>query len=98
MLVDELEHSPPGILGGGCEILLAAVEEAVRGALVGDELVLDACLLEPLLEGGVVRCRDVLVVAGLEGEDRSLQLRYPLRRSRRAVAPLAGPAVEADRT
>ena len=41
MAVDERKRSAPGIVRHGGERLLLAVEEAVRRALVGDDLVLD---------------------------------------------------------
>ena len=97
MRLDEREHSRPGILGGGGELLLLAVEEAVRRAFVGDDLVLDARIGERPLEGSVVLGGDVLVGAGLERKDRRLQLCGALGRSRRPVAPFARPAVETDR-
>ena len=87
----------PRILGGGGELVLLAVEEAVRRAFVGDDLVLDARIGERLLEGCVVLGRDVLVGAGLERKDRSLQLSGALDRPRCPVAPFARPAVETDR-
>ena len=65
MTLEELEHPAPGVLRGFRVILLLAVEEAVRRPLVGDELVLDAGVLERSLEGGVLIGGDVLVGAGL---------------------------------
>src|SRR4051794_14896882 len=47
--LDEREHAAPGVVGGLRELLLAAVEEAVRGAVVDDDLVLDARGLEGAL-------------------------------------------------
>src|ERR671924_507902 len=52
----------------------AAVEEAVRGALVRYQLVLAARVGERLLEGRVVGGGDVLVGARREGEDRRREL------------------------
>ena len=40
--LDELEHAPPGVVRRVGVLLELAVEEAVRGAVVGDDLVLDA--------------------------------------------------------
>src|SRR6266542_6876105 len=71
---DEGEHSGPGVLGCLRVLLLAAVEEAVRSALVGHELVLDARGPKRLLEGGVVVGRDVLVGSCLQCQDRCLDL------------------------
>src|SRR5947207_1389133 len=96
MTLEELEHPAPGVLRGFRVILLLAVEEAVRRPLVGDELVLDAGVLERSLEGGVLIGGDVLVGAGLEREDRRLDLGCALDRPGTAAA-LAGHAVEADR-
>ena len=90
LLVDEAQDALPRI--GRCvgELLLLAVEEAVRRAVVRHELVLDAGLGEGLLEGGVVLGRDVLVVAGLEREDRALHLAGALGRARRLALLAAG--------
>src|ERR1043166_319167 len=63
MALDEREDAVPGVLGGVREVFLAAVEEAVRRAVVGDDLVLDSRLLKCLVEGLVVLGRDVPVVA-----------------------------------
>ena len=78
MAVDERQRPPPGIVRGSGERLLLAVEEAVRRAVVGDDLVLDACVRQRLREGGVVLGRDPAVVARLQREDRRLDLRDPL--------------------
>ena len=43
VLRDELERSLPGVVGRLRELLLLAIEEAVRRAVVDDDLVLDAC-------------------------------------------------------
>ena len=80
----------PRVLGGAGELLLLAVEEAVRRALVDDELVLDPRVGERLLERLVVAGGDVLVVAGLEREHRRVHLRGELLRARRAVAASPG--------
>src|SRR5919197_4452284 len=96
MALDELQNAVPGALGGFGELLVAAVEEAVRRALVGDELVLDAGRLERLLERLVVVGGDVLVVACLQGQDRRLDVSSALDRSGLAVA-LGRHPVEADR-
>src|SRR5947207_6286035 len=95
MALDEVEDALPGVLGRVCELLLLAVEEAVRRALVADELVVDPRVGERLLEGRVVLGGDVLVGPGLQREDRRVDLSGPLGRPR-AVA-LGGHAVEADR-
>src|SRR5581483_3039214 len=60
--VDEGERPRPRVVGGVLELLLLAVEEAVRRAVVGDDLVLDVRVRERLFERGVVLCRDALVV------------------------------------
>ena len=52
----------------------------MRRAVVDDELVLDAGSLERGLEGSVVLGEDVGVVAGLEREDRRLELACQLGR------------------
>ena len=58
------------VLGHVGELLLLAVEEAVRRAGVDDELVLDPCLLERPLERLHVLRRDPRVVAAHQPEDR----------------------------
>src|SRR5207248_3079742 len=88
---EEGEHAAPCIRRGLGELLEAAVEEAVRGALVGHDLVRDAGLGQRPIELGVVLSADVPVVAGLEREDRRLELG-------RARNHVAGPSVEADRS
>src|SRR5439155_19971180 len=97
-LVDEVEDASPRILRRGSELLLLAAEEAVRGTVVHHELVLDARLVEGLLERGIVLGRDVLVGAALQGEDRRIQLPGPLDRPGIALAVLARTPVEADRS
>src|SRR5437588_160411 len=67
--LEEGERPAPGVVRGVCELLLLAVEEAVRGAGVDDELVIDAGVGQGRLERVVQVLRDVLVVAGLERED-----------------------------
>src|SRR5438046_8914267 len=96
MLLDEGQHALPRIVRRVGELLLLAVKEAVRRALVRHDLVLDVCGAQRVLEGTVVGGGDVLVRAGLQGEDRRLELRGPLRSAGDAVA-LARTAVEADR-
>ena len=41
MRVDEREHAPPRVVGRIGEVGLLAIEEAVRRAVVDDDLVLD---------------------------------------------------------
>ena len=89
MALDEVERSPPGIVGRLGELVLLAVEEAVRRALVGDDLVLDAGGLEGLRESGDVGRRHRLIGAAHQSEDRCPQLTS-------ALGP-AGQSVEADR-
>jgi hypothetical protein len=74
VVLDEREGPRPRVSGGCRELLLSTVEEAVRGALVRDDLVVDASRRERLAERGVVVRSDVLVGTGLEREDRSLEL------------------------
>src|SRR4051794_9012305 len=96
MRVDEALDASPGVVGRGLVLCLLAVEEAVRRALVGDDLVLDAGGRERAIEGRVLLGRDVRVVAGLERKDWRLHLRGQLNRSGMPVA-LPQRAVEADR-
>src|SRR4051794_6431076 len=93
--VDERKGAAPRVLGGVRELLLLTVEEAVRRARVGHDLVLDAGRGQRLVEGGVVLGGDVLVVACLEGEDRRLHFAGALDRARRL--PASGLPVEPDR-
>ena len=86
----------PGVRRGVGVLLELAVEEAVRRARVGDDLVLDPGRGQRRVEGRVVLGGDVRVVAGLEREDRRGELGGALRRARVAVS-LAGHPVEADR-
>ena len=86
--VDEREHACPRIRRGVGVLLVAAVEEAVRRALVGDDLVLDTCGSERFVERGIRLRGDVLVVTRLEREDRALEL---ARASRRPGNPFRSP-------
>src|SRR5256714_12993142 len=90
MFFDELECSPPGIVRRLLELLLLAVEEAVRRAFELDELVLDIREPQRALELEVVLVADSLVGAALQGEDRAAHLRHKRQRARR-------PPAEADR-
>ena len=65
-------------------------------ALVRHDLVLDACRGQRFVERGVVLGGDVRVVAGLQREDRRVELGGALRRPGHAAA-LGGHPVEADR-
>src|SRR5215211_2301967 len=94
---DELEHASPRVVGRVGELLLLAVEEAVRRALVGDELVLDAGLLQRGVERGDVLGANRLIRTAHQPEDRRLELAGALSRARRAVRALAWSPVEADR-
>ena len=88
--LEELERSAPRVGRRVRELFLLAVEEAVRGALVRDHLVLDACRGERLVERGVVLGRDVRVLARLQRQDRRVDLGGALRRAReRRCAPRA---------
>jgi hypothetical protein len=92
---DEVEDALPGIRRGLRELRGLPVEEAVRGACVRDDLMLDISGVQRGVEGCVVLRRDVLVISGLEGEDRRRERCCELRRSRLAI-PLACRAVEAN--
>src|SRR3954470_17369143 len=95
MAVDELARPLPSVVRRLGVLLLLAVEEAVRRAVVRHDLVLDAGLGESTVERGVVVGGDVLVGAGLQCEDRRLDLRCPLDEA--GPPPRArGAAVEAD--
>src|SRR4051812_13696052 len=76
--LDEVERAPPGVVGRLLELLLLAVEEAVRRAVELDQLVLLAGPAERLLELEVVLVRDALVGPALEGQDRRLELWHEL--------------------
>ena len=54
---DERERAPPGVVRRVGELGLLAIEEAVRRAVVDDDLVLDAGAGQRLLERRVVRRR-----------------------------------------
>src|SRR3954447_13983882 len=96
LAADEAQHALPGILGGGRELLLLAVEERVRRTVVDDDLVLRPRRLQRGAELVDVRLRDALVGAAHQGEDRRVELGRALGRARLAVA-LPRPPVEADR-
>src|SRR5204863_4892519 len=89
MRLDKGERALPGVVGRRLELLLLAVEEAVRRALELDQLVLLAHRAQRLLELEVVLVRDGLVSPALQGQDRRLELRHE-------VDHPARPAVEAD--
>src|SRR5207248_4868235 len=93
----EGEHPRPGVLGCLGELLVAPVEEAVRCAVVADQLVLDTGPRECLVERLVVGRRDVSVGAGLQSQNRCLDLVRTARGPGRSVLGVTGPAVEADR-
>src|SRR5947209_9789840 len=90
MFFDEPECPPPGVIGRLLELLLLAVEEAVRRALELDELVLHIREPKSALELEVVLVADSLVGLALQGEDRAAHLGHERQRARR-------PPVEADR-
>ena len=81
----------PRVVGLRRVVLLAAVEERVRRALVGVDLVLDR---QRGVERGDLVGRDVLVVAGEQAEHRDLGLGRAVERPALAVA--LERAVEAD--
>src|SRR5438067_6138781 len=91
---DEFEHAPPRVLRRLRVLLVAPVEEAMRRALVRDQLVFDAGLRELALEVRVRLRRDAGVRAGLEREYGRLHLSGAIDRPGRAVAPPARDAVE----
>src|SRR4029079_5636782 len=93
--LDERERPLPRVCGLLGVVLLPAAEEAVRRAVVDDDLVLHAGRGQRAVDRRVVIGKDVLVVAGLKREDRRLELGGALCRSRGAV-PLARRAVHAD--
>src|SRR4249920_3773054 len=93
--LDERERPLPGVVGGCLVLLLLAVEERVRCALICDDLVHDAGRGQGLVEGGVLLAGDVLVRTGLQGENRPLQLRRSVERAG-PVAAGGQAAVEAD--
>ena len=70
MAADEGERALPRVGRGVRELLLLAVEEAVRRAVVRDDLVLDARGGQRGVEGSIVLGGDVPVGACLEREDR----------------------------
>src|SRR5438874_608838 len=90
MFFDEPECPPPRLVGRLLELLLLAIEEAVRCAFELDELVLDIREPQRALKLEVVLVADGLVGAALEREDRAAHLRHERQRARRAP-------VEADR-
>src|SRR5438552_3071359 len=77
---EEIQGAPPGVVRVPLELLLLAVEEAVRRALVDHDLVLDPGGVERRVEGVVVLDRNGGVRASLEREDRSLHPRHLLER------------------
>src|SRR5215211_3444372 len=95
MALDELERSAPGVVRRFRELLLLAIEEAMRRPVVRDELVFYARSVQRPLEGRDIVRGDPRVGAAHQPEDRSSQLRRALRRSGTAVPPDARPAVEA---
>src|SRR5439155_21637172 len=90
------KHTAPRVCRCVRVVLLVPVEETVWSALVSHDFVLHACPRQCLVELGVVLGRDVLVVTGLEREDRRLDLVRALRRPESAV-PQAGHPVEPQR-
>ena len=81
MPLDEGKNPAPRIGRGVGELLLLPIEEAVRGAVVNHDLVLDTGLRERLLEGAHLIDGDALVGAAHQPEDRRLELAGPLRRA-----------------
>src|SRR5262245_49926120 len=83
--LQELEHAIPGVLRVGRELLVLAVEEAVRSTGVRDDLVLHAGLVERCVPRVDVHVRDARVVAAHQREDRRPDLSDTLQRARLAV-------------
>src|SRR5260370_12325935 len=83
---DELQAQAPRLGGLLGELLLLAVEEAVRRAREDHDLVLDIAPGECLVELVDLRLRDTLVRAAEEAEHRALILARPVRGSRTAAA------------
>src|SRR5256885_10870524 len=81
MFFDEPERPTPGVIGCLLELLLLAVEEAVRRAPELDELVLDIREPQRALELEVVLVADSLVGAALQSEDRAAHLRHQRHRA-----------------
>ena len=80
--LEEREDAVPGVLGVGGELLVLAVEEAVRRAGVDHDLVLDAGGVERLVERLRVLDGDPGVVAALQRRGSA-----PSARPRAAVGP-----------
>src|SRR5258706_5788272 len=94
---DETQHTLPGIRRLGLILLIGAVEEAVRRARVGDQLVLDARGGERLIELLDALSRDALVRAAEESQHRAFELRRLCgRRDAGKALRAGGIAVEAD--
>ena len=96
MALDEGQRALPGVLGLRGEVLLAAVEERVRGARVGHDLVLGAGLAQRRLERLDLVGADRVVLAGHQRQQRRLDLARPLGRRRAAPLRTPGHPVEAD--
>src|SRR5262249_55809908 len=96
MAVDERQRAAPRVVRRSGEVLLLAIEEAVRRAVVRHDLVLYAGVGEGALESGVVVGSDALVGARLQGENRRLDLRGAGDGARPAALARRAP-VEADR-
>src|SRR5581483_12337428 len=95
--VEEREHAFPRVRRGRRVLLVAAVEEAVGRAVVGDELVRDAGLLERALERGVVLGRDALVGSRLQCEDRRRDLAHARDHLARSAVAADGPGEAVSR-
>ena len=74
------EDAAPRIGRGFGEVLLLPVEEAVRGAVVHLDLVLDPGSSERFLKGADLVDGNALVGAAHQPEDRRLHIAGPLRR------------------
>ena len=95
--IDEGEHPPPGVGRGVGVLLVAAVEEAVRRALVDHDLVLDAGVAQRRARSAATSSAGIAWSAPpISARIGALHLGRALRSARRAVA-LGPGAVEADR-
>ena len=73
-MIDEAQHAPPRVGGRVGVFGEGSVEEGVRRAGVGEDLVVDAGVGEPRVEGGDVLGGDEVVGAAEEPKDRAARL------------------------
>src|SRR5215469_3421538 len=99
MFLDKRQHLCPGIAGGFSVISGAAVEEAMGGAFVDHNLMIDPGLVEILVELLNLLNRDTLVSAAEEAQERIASLDRQVQNRRAAAGHLPAQArVEADCT